>query len=152
MICQNKQNSKFFILKVLKPWLWVNEAHRAKVWAFSNHKRKQLFWWHFFTTFDLLWINIFFLLGCKRRLQKEEYVMGNYGWVKQQPAVEMLAAGRRQLPCKINSHFAQAKNHLWKLYPVCKLCGCSHIHIKLSKQETCLQMPNHPTVTLPVYK
>lgn len=92
----------------------------------------------FFTAFDLLCLNIFFLSGCKKWLLKERYVMGNYGWVKQQPAVEMLAAGKRQLPYKINSLFTQPKNHLWKLYPVCKLCGCSDIHIKLSKQETCL--------------
>lgn len=77
--------------------------------------------------------------------------MGNYGRVKQQPAVEMLAAGKRQLPYKINSHSTQTKITSGN-YILCVNCGCSHIHIKLSKQETCLCMPNHPTVTLVVYK
>lgn len=73
VLCVKIRFSCFLILKVLKPWQCVSEVQKEKLWSFSLHERNQCNFSDFFflTAFDLLWVNIFFLLLCERKLLKE---------------------------------------------------------------------------------
>lgn len=111
VLCVKIRFSCFLILKVLKPWQCVSEVQKEKLWSFSLHERNQCNFSDFFF-FNCLWFVVgkYFLSLAMWKKAAERIV---WDWKQrvseQQPAAEMLASGKMQLPHKINSLFTWPK-------------------------------------------